>query len=76
MQKAKTNFSPLEHAYAKQFGQYPDYHFTRLRQKYNCETTSQIIQRNMDFIYQQEKEKAGYIKDGLYAVTNNDQIPF
>lgn len=76
MKKGRINFSPLERAYNKEFGQFPDYHFTTLRKKYDRETTARIIQMNMDYIYQQEKEKAGYIKDGFYAVNNSTQIPF
>ena len=78
MQKARVHFSPLEHAYNEEFGQYPDYHFTNLRKKFSRETTAQIIQKNMDYIWEKEKEKNGYIKDGFFAVTeqNKEKIPF
>lgn len=76
MQKARINFSPLERAYNRKYGRFPDYHYIALYNKYGGEIASQTVQKNMDEIYQEEKEKAGYIKDGFYKVTEKDKVPF
>lgn len=74
MKRARIEFSPLERAYNEEYGMFPDYHFTTLRRKGNSiQRTSELVQTNMDKIYQREKAK--HLPDGFILVTN-EQVPF
>lgn len=52
---AVLRFTPLEQAYQKAYHIMPDYHFERLAKEQGFEKAGQIVQANMDKVWQESK---------------------
>lgn len=55
--KARINFSPMEKEYNARFGMFPDYHYDELHKKHDAETARITVQKNMDEIWADMKER-------------------